>query len=145
MGDVRNIANSGGKWIRPEKRLAIYLRDKLTCSWCNSKLSEHDATLDHLRPQKSGVDNSPRNLVTSCRKCNSARGSRGIREFAEAVANYVDNGETTETVLMRIRRRRRRNISIAWARSLILLNRTLGEIFLSRSRGLKKCSHLKIG
>lgn len=126
--NMRNVANNGGKWIRPEKRLAIYLRDKYTCSWCNEKLVENNATLDHVKPQTKGIDNSSKNLITACRRCNSARGNRSVSEFAEVVAKYVDHGETKHSILKRIRRRRRRKLSIAWAKSLIYLNKSLTEI-----------------
>lgn len=36
-----NITNGwqGGKWIRPDKRLAIYLRDRFECSYCGTDLA----------------------------------------------------------------------------------------------------------
>lgn len=128
MTDIKNIANSGGKWIRPEKRLAIYLRDRMTCSWCGEKLTEHSAALDHLKPQSMGVNNSASNLVASCKRCNSARGNRSMTAFAESVASYLNHGETATNILRRIRRRRRRKLSIKWARSLISLQRSFSEI-----------------
>ena len=34
-------ATNGSKWIRPEKRMAIYLRDGLACVYCGEGV-EHD-------------------------------------------------------------------------------------------------------
>lgn len=77
---------NGGKWIRPEKRLAIYLRDRFTCLYCLKDLHDadpRDITLDHVRPRNSGhVDNSERNLVCACRSCNSARQDKPLSRFA---------------------------------------------------------------
>ena len=33
-------AANGSKWIRPDKRLAIYLRDGLACAWCGHALED---------------------------------------------------------------------------------------------------------
>ncbi|KKK72946.1 hypothetical protein LCGC14_2898780, partial [marine sediment metagenome] len=43
--DMANIAsrkekNQGMNWIRPEKRLAIYLRDGLACCYCGATVED---------------------------------------------------------------------------------------------------------
>lgn len=67
-----------GRWIRPQKRLAIYLRDGFTCLRCGRDLSrvQHTALihLDHIVPRSRGGSNAETNLFTSCQKCNSSRG-----------------------------------------------------------------------
>jgi len=76
----------GSKWIRPEKRLAIYLRDEFRCVYCGRNLhgaSNAEVTLDHLKCYSEGGSNSETNLITACRSCNSARGSRSIRVWAD--------------------------------------------------------------
>lgn len=76
-------------FIRPAKRLAIYLRDRLQCVYCYVDL--HDAwkfrdgarppghislgsgqmiSLDHLNGRE---DHGQANLVTACLKCNTTR------------------------------------------------------------------------
>jgi hypothetical protein len=47
-------------------------------------------SLDHLRPNSAGGSNAVTNLVTCCHRCNSARGSRPVRTFCRAVAEYLD-------------------------------------------------------
>lgn len=66
------------RWIRPNTRWAIYVRDGATregvpCRWCRELTQEPQ--LDHLVPRKYGGSNDPSNLASSCRKCNRARGS----------------------------------------------------------------------
>lgn len=74
-----------GCWIRPVKRLAIYLRDGFTCLYCGTDLrnsTPQDVTLDHLITKSEGGSNSESNLVTACKKCNSSRGAKSLVEFA---------------------------------------------------------------
>jgi hypothetical protein len=92
---------NGAKWIRRERRLAIYIRDGLACVWCGSSLEDEGVTLslDHVVPVSRGGKNASRNLVTSCRKCNSVRGDRPLEEFACAVASYLNRGITAQNVI----------------------------------------------
>ena len=74
-----------GCWIRPEKRLAIYLRDSFRCVYCCSDLHDadpRDVTLDHLRPKADGGSNGETNLVTACRACNCSRQDTPLSRFA---------------------------------------------------------------
>lgn len=88
-------AASGGKWIRMDKRLSIYMRDHGACVYC---LRQDNLTLDHLRPHSKGGSNEASNLVTACLRCNSARGNRSWVDFASAF----------EGATGRIQRQRRR-------------------------------------
>jgi 5-methylcytosine-specific restriction endonuclease McrA len=76
---------NGSNWIRKERRLAIYLRDGLACVYCGASV-EDGATLslDHVRPHSKDGGTASSNLVTCCRKCNSSRGNRGLREFCKS-------------------------------------------------------------
>lgn len=74
-----------GCWIRPERRLAIYIRDGFSCAYCGSDLKNAapaDVTLDHLTPRSEGGSNVSGNLVTACRSCNSSRGAKHWMDFA---------------------------------------------------------------
>jgi 5-methylcytosine-specific restriction endonuclease McrA len=76
---------NGSKWIRPEKRLAIYLRDRFTCIYCLADLhcaAPTDITLDHIKTRSKGGSNSERNLITACRACNSSRQDKPLSRFA---------------------------------------------------------------
>jgi hypothetical protein len=90
---------NGGKWIRPEKRLAIYLRDGFACAYCGTDLRDsapENVNLDHLRPRSKGGTNEARNLVTSCKSCNCSRQDRPWRAFAP--------GGAVERILRQTRR-----------------------------------------
>lgn len=98
-------------WIRQDKRLAIYLRDGCACMYCGSGIEDGvTLTLDHVKPHSKGGSNSERNLVTCCAKCNSTRGNRPVRDFAAAVAGYVNHGVTGEGILATIRSNTRKSL-----------------------------------
>lgn len=74
-----------GRWIRADKRLAIYLRDSLHCLYCARDLhgaDPRDVTLDHLVCRVDGGTNSESNLVTACRECNCSRQDMPVSRFA---------------------------------------------------------------
>lgn len=114
----RHDSCQGMNWLRPEKRLAIYLRDGLACAYCGIGI-EQDAklTLDHLKPHSAGGSNEAANLVTCCHRCNSSRGDRAWRSFASRVAGY--QGRMAAQIVGHIQTSTRRGIDVAAAKELI--------------------------
>lgn len=101
----------GMNWIRQEKRLAIYLRDGLSCAWCGAGVEAGSIfTLDHLVPHSKGGSNDERNLVTACKRCNDSRGARSVKAFAIAVAAYVNHGVSPEAIVANVRACARRSL-----------------------------------
>lgn len=116
----RHAKDQGMNWIRPEKRLAIYLRDGLACCYCGDTVEQGaKLTLDHLKPHCKGGANTPSNLVTCCHRCNSSRGKRSYTKFADSVAAYLNHDVTTAKILAHIARTRQRVLNIAEAKELI--------------------------
>lgn len=75
----------GSKWIRKEKRLAIYIRDGFSCAYCGRDLrgaEPCEVTLDHLLPRCVGGGNEATNLITACRSCNSSRQDKPWASYA---------------------------------------------------------------
>ena len=110
------------RWIRLQPRLAIYLRDKLTCTWCGK--SVHDGaelTLDHCKPRSKHGGNKPSNLVTSCLSCNSRRGDRSLASFSKVAAQHNVSQITPQSVLSRVTASRRRNLDKHLAQAKRLL------------------------
>ena len=102
--------NGGSKWIRAEKRLAIYLRDRFCCAYCGRDLSTAPAcevTLDHLAARSAGGSHEASNLVMACRSCNSSRQDKPWRQYA------------TGGAIERITRARRRALTLDLARAII--------------------------
>jgi len=105
---MANAANNGGKWIRPKKRKAIYVRDDLACVYCGKGIEDGIIfTLDHLIPQELGGSNHESNLVTACKTCNSQKGSKTIRQF---FAYLRKRGVATDKIGRRIRRNTKRRL-----------------------------------
>ena len=75
---------NGSKWITRQKRLAIYLRDGMSCCYCNKSI-EDDITLslDHIIPRNFGGNNKANNLITACKHCNEIRQDRDLSEFVK--------------------------------------------------------------
>lgn len=75
-------------WITKSRRVGLYLRDHFTCLWCGRDLhgcKRAEIGLDHLAPRSLSngkPDHSDANLITTCRRCNSARGNRAWRDYA---------------------------------------------------------------
>jgi hypothetical protein len=86
----RNDHQPVGRWIRPWRRLAIYMRDGFRCVHCGCNLlraTPREMCLDHVvsRGRYRGAKGGPNrttNLVTSCADCNHRRNDRTLQEFS---------------------------------------------------------------
>ena len=126
---------NGSKWIRPEKRLAIYLRDGLACIYCGATLEDGaQLSLDHVMPHSKGGSNDASNLVTACSRCNSSRGNRPVAEFAAAVAHYLNHGVAADEILRHIKNSTRRVLPLDEAKTLIARRGTAGRALLASRR-----------
>ena len=98
------------RWIVPEKRAAIYIRDGFTCCYCGTDLrnaSRADIGLDHLISRNHGGSNHATNLSTCCGLCNSTKGTQNYTEYAAGGS------------LVRIERTRMQPVNIDLGRALI--------------------------
>jgi hypothetical protein len=69
-------------FTKPEKRKELFKRDKWVCHYCGEKVTEENATLDHLTPQCKGGKHTKENLKTSCLVCNSIKSGKTYEEAA---------------------------------------------------------------
>lgn len=51
------------------------------CMYCSSKLTDDNATIDHIVPISNGGSNCQVNLIVCCRDCNSERGDTNFYEY----------------------------------------------------------------
>jgi hypothetical protein len=65
----------GQKWIRNERRCAIYARDDFRCVYC---LEQTRLVLDHVEPF---AGNDSENLVSSCADCNCDKGDKSLEAW----------------------------------------------------------------
>lgn len=104
---------NGSKWIRPEKRLAIYARDGFACVYCGD---EDRLSLDHLQPRELGGSHEASNLVACCVSCNSARQDSPQRAW---FATLRDRGIDTSKLSAKIARLTRKPLDMATGRALL--------------------------
>ncbi len=69
-------------FTNPDKRKELFERDKWTCHYCGEKVTNENATLDHLIPQHKGGKHTKENLKTSCLICNSIKSGKTYEEAA---------------------------------------------------------------
>jgi 5-methylcytosine-specific restriction endonuclease McrA len=103
----------GSRWIRPEKRLAIYLRDDWRCLYCGKSLKYREPKyrhLDHIVPREQGGTNHATNLATCCKSCNELKGDRDIAEFLRRKPHILQF-LTTQV---------RKPLPLAWAKMILL-------------------------
>ena len=127
---------NGSKWIRKERRLAIYLRDGMACVYCGATVEDGiTLSLDHIRPHSKDGGNESSNLVTCCRKCNSSRGNRGLREFCKVVAGYINHGAVWQDLENFIWKTSRRKPDIATATKLLNRRNATIQTILQEQKG----------
>ena len=59
-------------------KMNVFIRDMYTCQYCDVKLSQGNATVDHVVPRSRGGDLTWTNAATSCKECNNAKGSKSL-------------------------------------------------------------------
>ena len=116
--DKMKKRTQGMNWIRKEKRLAIYMRDGLSCAYCGTSIEDGaQLSLDHIKPYSKGGSNDQKNLVTCCSKCNSVRQDRPWKEFAKKAAGYL-NIESKE-IIRHVENCRKRKIDTKAAKEIM--------------------------
>jgi len=85
---------------------AIATRDGGACLYCGATAQTSGAHLhlDHLTPRSQGGADDARNLVTACRRCNSARQDMSLAQWAAYAA--VKLGLTIDPRAVRAHARR---------------------------------------
>lgn len=77
---IRLKRTGAGIWLRAKRtkfrREVVFTRDSWTCQYCNTGVTNKNATIDHVLPRKHGGDTSWQNCVTCCLTCNSRKGSK---------------------------------------------------------------------
>ena len=110
-------AGQGSKWIRAEKRLAIYARDGFCCMYCGAAAEQGAVlSLDHVLACELGGTNEPTNLVTACVSCNSAKQDKPMREWFAVLA---DRGIDTSKMPARIRKQTAKPLDLAVGKALL--------------------------
>ena len=107
-GNKFTPAGEGGSWCRPDKRLAIHLRDGLCCLYCGKGIEDGARLqLDHYIRVQDGGSNDSSNLVTACAFCNNSKSNDRIRRWYRRLR---ERGIDTNVVGRHVRRNLARNL-----------------------------------
>ena len=75
IGKIRNISQ-----VAKLSRKSLFLRDRGTCQYCETRLTLKSCTIDHVVPRSKGGCHEWKNVVLSCTYCNQKKGSQLLRE-----------------------------------------------------------------
>lgn len=71
----------------------VFERDEYRCVYCAGVFPPEQLSLDHVQPRMRGGDNSPGNLVTACKACNTRKGSLAawawLADLPDERANFL--------------------------------------------------------
>lgn len=65
----------------PLKLLEEYPELNGNCAYCGRKLTQKNATVDHIKPISKGGDGKRENLIPVCKSCNLRKGNLSLEEF----------------------------------------------------------------
>lgn len=76
---LKTIVKYVSNGLNPSRENVIW-RDKGVCQYCSKYHNYGELTIDHIVPRSRGGKNTWTNLVTCCKKCNQAKGSKTPEE-----------------------------------------------------------------
>lgn len=54
----------------------VFHRDNHKCAYCGKRFKRDDLTIDHILPKSKGGNNSWKNTISACMKCNNVKADR---------------------------------------------------------------------
>jgi 5-methylcytosine-specific restriction endonuclease McrA len=82
--DHRRRVRMNAGFIEPVNIERIVMETE--CVYCGSEISPSTLHIDHVVPIALGGEHSERNLVASCRRCNTAKGSKPLAAWLSTLA-----------------------------------------------------------
>ena len=73
---LANLIDLRPKTARKHFRKSIFESWNYKCAYCEEKLSDSNATLDHIVPKYKGGHSTRNNLACCCTECNRSKASR---------------------------------------------------------------------
>lgn len=62
------------------RKKVLFNRDRWKCVYCDRKLSNRTATIDHVHPESKGGPTSWENCVAACGTCNRRKANKSLQE-----------------------------------------------------------------
>ena len=61
----------------------LFARDFHMCAYCGEQFNYRLLSRDHIVPVSQGGDDDWMNVVTSCKRCNHAKGAKSLKEYGK--------------------------------------------------------------
>ncbi|MBI3897789.1 MAG: HNH endonuclease [Gammaproteobacteria bacterium] len=75
-GDSHAALRSRAHYIPPLNNQALFARDAHMCMYCGGQFSARGLSRDHIHPLSKGGNDSWKNVVTACKRCNNRKAGR---------------------------------------------------------------------
>lgn len=75
-GDSHAVLKARAHYIPPLNNQALFARDAHMCMYCGSQFSDRGLSRDHILPLSKGGNDSWKNVVTACKRCNNRKAGR---------------------------------------------------------------------
>lgn len=109
----------GMNWLTQTKRIAIYLRDDLSCTYCGKGIEQGaKLSLDHLQVGRVKGNNHHTNLVTCCYSCNSSRQATPLKIWVKRISGK--GKYNAAEIMLNIKELTRRDLPLSQAKRMIL-------------------------
>ena len=84
---MKKIGKQGGKWLRFRAQWLLDNPGPYFCYYCGEKLAPSEVELDHKlsRSRRPDLRFDPANIVVSCHKDNTNKGSRSAEEYLDSL------------------------------------------------------------
>lgn len=98
---VKAIRNLWRKEV-PWSKNAVHVRDNYVCQYCGTKVTQRQATIDHVIPRAQGGKNKWENTVCSCYDCNNSKQDRTPSQAEMSLRRKPSRPTIMEFILMKI-------------------------------------------
>jgi len=75
-----HVTNATFKSVKFSRK-NVFQRDNYTCQYCKKKFLKAELTQDHIIPKSLGGKTEWTNITTSCKKCNTKKGSKTLQQL----------------------------------------------------------------
>ena len=78
---LANLIVLSPKAARKRFRQSIFEAWEWKCAYCDCQLTEHSATIDHIKSKHKGGHSTRNNMAAACVKCNSNKASALVFDY----------------------------------------------------------------
>lgn len=75
-GDNRALFKARKDYVPPLSNAALFARDARVCLYCGERFPVGQLSRDHIQPLSQGGEDSWRNVITACKRCNNHKAGR---------------------------------------------------------------------